>query len=273
MYAARPDRRASSHDGHIRHDPAEAIQAATRNAAQALGRGQDVGAIAAGRFGDLVAVTGDPTRNVRLLEHVDAVIKGGELVKGPGAVERHDGHGNRTLWIAFAREPRHRRGQVRRGGDHRLVGDADRRRPLASSNSSNQLLLLWGAPGGASRPADELHPFGYGRELYFWSFVVAVLVFALGAGVSIYEGVIHIVEPEHAVSPMIAYGVLPIAFVLEGGSTMRGVQGIPRSQGRARLVRGGAAVEGPAGLHRAARKRRGDGRASWSRRSAWLSAS
>ena len=60
--------------------PLQAIQAATRNAAQALGREWDVGAIAVGRFGDLVAVTGDPTRNVRLLENVDAVVKGGALV-------------------------------------------------------------------------------------------------------------------------------------------------------------------------------------------------
>ena len=52
------------------------------------------------------------------------------------------------------------------------------------------------------RPADEEHPFGHGREVYFWSFVVAVLVFALGAGVSIYEGIIHIAEPEPAVSPL-----------------------------------------------------------------------
>jgi imidazolonepropionase-like amidohydrolase len=60
--------------------PLEAIQAATRNAAQALGREGDVGAIAVGRYGDLVAVSGDPTQDVRLLEHVDAVVKGGEVV-------------------------------------------------------------------------------------------------------------------------------------------------------------------------------------------------
>ncbi len=60
--------------------PLQAIQAATRNAAQALAREKDVGAIAVGRFGDLVAVTGDPTRNVRLLETVDAVVKGGVLM-------------------------------------------------------------------------------------------------------------------------------------------------------------------------------------------------
>jgi imidazolonepropionase-like amidohydrolase len=64
--------------------PLQAIQAATRNAAEALGRA-DVGRIAPGAYGDIIAVRGDPTRDVTLLEHVDAVIKGGTLVKGPGA--------------------------------------------------------------------------------------------------------------------------------------------------------------------------------------------
>jgi len=83
---------------------------------------------------------------------------------------------------------------------------------------TNQLLLLWGRRQ-ARKPADETHPFGYGRELYFWSFVVAVLVFALGAGVSIYEGILHIRYPEHAGSPWVAYVVLLIAFALDGWST------------------------------------------------------
>ncbi len=60
--------------------PMEAIQAATRGAAQALGREADVGAIAAGRYGDIVAVAGDPLQNVRLLENVGVVIKGGAVV-------------------------------------------------------------------------------------------------------------------------------------------------------------------------------------------------
>ncbi len=60
--------------------PIEAIQAATRNAAEALGRTRDVGAIAVGRFGDIVAVTGDPTRDVTLLERPDAVVKGGKVI-------------------------------------------------------------------------------------------------------------------------------------------------------------------------------------------------
>ena len=66
--------------------PLQAIQAATRNAAQALGREKDVGAIAVGRFGDLVAVAGDPLHNVRLLEAPAAVVKGGQLVARSPAV-------------------------------------------------------------------------------------------------------------------------------------------------------------------------------------------
>ncbi len=86
-------------------------------------------------------------------------------------------------------------------------------------DSTNQLLLLYGRKR-ATKPADALHPFGYGRELYFWSFVVAILVFALGAGVSVYEGVLHILDPEPAGSPLIAFAVLGIAFALEGWSTL-----------------------------------------------------
>jgi imidazolonepropionase-like amidohydrolase len=64
--------------------PIQAIQAATLSASEALGR-SDVGVIEPGRYGDLVAVSGDPLRDVRVLEHVDAVVKGGKLVKGPNA--------------------------------------------------------------------------------------------------------------------------------------------------------------------------------------------
>ena len=97
-------------------------------------------------------------------------------------------------------------------------------------DSTNQLLLMWGRRA-AKRPPDKRHPFGYGRELYFWSFVVAVLVFALGAGVSVYEGIIHILEPEPAVSPVIAYGVLLVAFLLEGWSTLEAFQEFRKAKG------------------------------------------
>ena len=98
-------------------------------------------------------------------------------------------------------------------------------------DSTNQLLLMWGRRA-AKKPPDRLHPFGYGRELYFWSFVVAVLVFSLGAGVSIYEGIIHIAEPEPAVSPLIAYLVLVVAFVLEGWSTLEAFRDFRKAKGR-----------------------------------------
>jgi cation diffusion facilitator family transporter len=98
-------------------------------------------------------------------------------------------------------------------------------------DSTNQLLLMWGRRQ-AKKPPDKYHPLGYGRELYFWSFVVAVLVFSLGAGVSIYEGIIHIAHPEHAVSPVIAYGVLLVAFLLEGWSTLEAFKEFRAAKGK-----------------------------------------
>ena len=97
-------------------------------------------------------------------------------------------------------------------------------------DSTNQLLLMWGRKQ-SRKPADKYHPFGYGRELYFWSFVVAVLVFALGAGVSIYEGILHIMEPEEAVSPTVAYVVLLVAFLLEGWSTLEAFREFKTAKG------------------------------------------
>jgi cation diffusion facilitator family transporter len=97
-------------------------------------------------------------------------------------------------------------------------------------DSTNQLLLMWGRKQ-SRKPADKYHPFGYGRELYFWSFVVAVLVFALGAGVSIYEGILHIMAPEEAVSPLIAYVVLLLAFLLEGWSTLEAFREFKTAKG------------------------------------------
>jgi cation diffusion facilitator family transporter len=84
-------------------------------------------------------------------------------------------------------------------------------------DTGNGGLLLYGMHR-ASRPADRTHPFGHGREIYFWSFVVALLVFALGAGVSFYEGVIHIMDPEEISNPTINFIVLGLSIVFEGGS-------------------------------------------------------
>ncbi len=140
------------------------------------------------------------------------------------------GHGNRTLWIAFAANLGI---AVAKFIAAAMTGSSAMLTEGVHSvvDSSNQLLLLWGRRA-ARRPADQFHPFGYGRELYFWSFVVAVLVFALGAGVSIYEGILHIAHPEPAVSPIIAYGVLGIAFLLEGGSTLEAFKEFRAAKGQ-----------------------------------------
>jgi cation diffusion facilitator family transporter len=84
-------------------------------------------------------------------------------------------------------------------------------------DTGNQVLLLYGIKR-AARPADATHPFGYGMELYFWTFVVAVLIFAVGAGVSIYEGVNKLGDPRPVTDPAINYVVLGLAMVFEAGS-------------------------------------------------------
>lgn len=96
-------------------------------------------------------------------------------------------------------------------------------------DSGNQVLLLYGQ-AKAKRPADARHPFGYGRELYFWAFVVAILIFAVGAGISIYEGWIHYRDPEPLRDPTINYVVLALAFPLEGASWGIAVRAFDRNR-------------------------------------------
>lgn len=84
-------------------------------------------------------------------------------------------------------------------------------------DSGNQLLMLYGQARARRRP-DAAHPFGYGREVYFWAFVAAILIFAVGAGVSIYEGFLHVREPEPLRDPLLNYVVLGIAALMEGAS-------------------------------------------------------
>lgn len=78
----------------------------------------------------------------------------------------------------------------------------------------NQVLLLYGIKK-ANKKADKDHPFGYGKELYFWSFCVAMLIFAVGAGVSLYEGIHKIMEPAEIRSIHINYIVLGVAICFE----------------------------------------------------------
>jgi cation diffusion facilitator family transporter len=81
----------------------------------------------------------------------------------------------------------------------------------------NELLLLYGIRL-SKKPADALRPFGYGKELYFWSFIVALLIFGLGGGISIYQGYQHIRHPEPLGDPTWSYAVLLISIVFEGSS-------------------------------------------------------
>jgi len=97
-------------------------------------------------------------------------------------------------------------------------------------DSGNQVLLLYGQHR-AKRQPDAVHPFGYGRELYFWAFVVAILIFAVGAGVSVYEGYLHIVEPEPLSDPLVNYIVLAIAFALEGSSWFIAMREFAKAKG------------------------------------------
>lgn len=97
-------------------------------------------------------------------------------------------------------------------------------------DTGNGLLLLYGLHR-AARPPDRMHPLGHGRELYFWSFIVALLVFALGAGVAFYEGIIHMLAPEPIENPLVNYVVLGLCMVFEGGSWLVALREFRRSKG------------------------------------------
>jgi cation diffusion facilitator family transporter len=84
-------------------------------------------------------------------------------------------------------------------------------------DTGNSLLLLYGIHRAKQLP-DQTHPLGYSREIYFWSFVVAVLVFALGAGISLYEGIAHILNPEPIQNPFVNYVVLALSAVFDGAT-------------------------------------------------------
>jgi cation diffusion facilitator family transporter len=87
----------------------------------------------------------------------------------------------------------------------------------STADCLNQVLLFYGMHRARKRPTQD-HPLGHGREIYFWSFIVALLIFSLGAGVSVYEGITHILHPHVIESFAVSYGVLGVAIVLEGVS-------------------------------------------------------
>jgi cation diffusion facilitator family transporter len=101
-------------------------------------------------------------------------------------------------------------------------------------DTGNQALLLLGVRQ-SRRPADAEHPFGYGKELYFWSLLVAVLLFGVGGGVSFYEGVHHLQQPAAIGDPTWSYLVLVVALFAEGASWAIAVRALWRGAGRGLL--------------------------------------
>jgi cation diffusion facilitator family transporter len=84
-------------------------------------------------------------------------------------------------------------------------------------DTGNGGLMLLGVRR-SRKPADALHPFGYGKELYFWTLIVAIVIFAVGGGISAYEGLLHMLHPKTVEHPIWNYVVLGLAFVFEGYS-------------------------------------------------------
>ncbi|MEH6951820.1 cation diffusion facilitator family transporter [Nitrobacter sp. NHB1] len=97
-------------------------------------------------------------------------------------------------------------------------------------DTGNEALLLYGYSRASLRP-DAHHPLGYGRELYFWSFIVALLLFALGAGVSFYEGILHVAAPTRIENVSVNYIVLACSFLFEGVSWWIALKSFRASKG------------------------------------------
>jgi len=92
-------------------------------------------------------------------------------------------------------------------------------------DTGNGGLLLYGIRQ-SQRPADAQHPFGHGKELYFWSLIVAVLIFAIGGGMSFYEGVKHISDPEPLTDPLWNYVVLGVSILFEGSAAWLAIKAL-----------------------------------------------
>lgn len=98
------------------------------------------------------------------------------------------------------------------------------------SDCGNQILLLVGVRQ-AKKPADDSHPFGYGRAVYFWSFMVALLLFSGGGVFSIYEGIHKVLEPEAVERVWLGLGILGVSFLLEGGATLSNIKELNKRRG------------------------------------------
>ncbi len=97
-------------------------------------------------------------------------------------------------------------------------------------DSTNEILLLYGLKR-SKKPPDKSRPFGYGKELYFWSFIVSILIFGLGGGISIWQGINHIRNPHSLGDPVWNYWVLALSIVFEGSSLIISIRGFNAARG------------------------------------------
>jgi cation diffusion facilitator family transporter len=100
-------------------------------------------------------------------------------------------------------------------------------------DTGNGALVLLGMRRSKA-PADAGHPFGHGMELYFWTLIVAISIFGIGGGMSVYEGVLHIMQPTPVENPWPAYIVLAISFLVEGASFLVAMREFGRARGSRR---------------------------------------
>ena len=98
-------------------------------------------------------------------------------------------------------------------------------------DTGNQALMLYGLKR-AKLPADKRFPFGHGKEIYFWSFVVAIMIFGVGAGLSVYEGIHSLSKPSELQNPMVNYIVLSLAIVFEGFAWVFAWKAFSRQRGK-----------------------------------------
>jgi len=111
-------------------------------------------------------------------------------------------------------------------------------------DTGNQALLLFGLRQ-ARKPPDERFPFGHGKEVYFWSFVVAILIFGLGAGISIYEGVSHLLKSQALRNPLVNYAVLGFALLFEGAAWTFAFREFRKTKGKLGWLRAVQASKDP----------------------------
>ncbi len=111
-------------------------------------------------------------------------------------------------------------------------------------DTGNQGLLLYGIRK-AKTPASKLHPLGHGKEIYFWSFAVAILIFALGSGISLYEGWHRVMHPEPVTRPMVNFVVIGLAICFEAVAWWLAYREFKKFQGRRSLTAAVRAAKDP----------------------------